>query len=413
MNSTYDVALSNIPQFDKLVANANKKAAKLGVPGFVVTKGEPRQVKFTERGVDRFVNMVSVTIDGTTPKYNGWKLVGVITPLGTDAGVVVPFVTTVPGETLKTAGESRDPLACDYCKVRRDRNETFIVQHDDGTERQVGRSCLTDFLGDARMSPAGLAGLMNTLAGISDSVAKWHKGPRQFDSDSLAMVVACTLSVMRANSWVSVSEAKQTGKTPTRTYVSDVMLAVYSKPEVMEGKDFNSWKIQYGIATEWVPTEADFTKAVEYIDNASMILESKTEQNSYLDALRLITSFNAVNRKALGIACSLVAMVNRELGIETNPLKAKLLAAFKTSEFVGEIKKRQGFTATLVETKTIQGAYESFILNTFVDGNGNIVKCFGSVPFTLGETAQFKATPTRHDTYGQTKSTVVNRLAKA
>jgi hypothetical protein len=414
MNATYTIFFGDVELFNKLVANANKKAAKLGVPAYTTMTGAPRKVKFTDRGIERYHTMVDVTIVGETPKYAGWKLVGVITPLKVDSGEILPLVTTVPGETVLTGTERRDPLNCDHCKVRRDRNETFIVRHDDNTERQVGRSCLSDFLGDHRMSPAGLASLLNTLAGISNEVAKWSKGERKYDSESLTLVTACTLSVIRKNGWVSVTEARNSNgtKSPTRYYVQEVMHAVLTKPDGSNHDVLWAWEQTTSNLTDMLPTEEDFVKASEYINNASMILESKTEQNDYLDALRLLTSFNAVNRKALGIACSLVAFVNREMGIETNPLKAMLLKALKTSGFVGEIKKRRVFVATLVESKVCNGAYSSFILSSFVDANGNLIKVFGSVPFNLGETVEFKATPTRHDTYGETKSTVVNRLAK-
>ena len=41
----------------------------------------------------------------------------------------------------------RDGRTCDYCNTLRNRNETHIVQNEEGTIHQVGSTCVRDFLG--------------------------------------------------------------------------------------------------------------------------------------------------------------------------------------------------------------------------------------------------------------------------
>lgn len=415
MNATYTIDASDVEQFNKLVANANKKAAKLGVEPYTVTIGTVRNVPYMERGVERFHRLVDVTIVGQTPKFAGWKLVGVVTPLATDSGELLPFVTTVPGETVNTNGQARDPLWCDHCKVRRDRLETFIVHHDSGTEKQVGRNCIADFLGDARMSPAGLAGLMNTLSSISDKVSEWKRGPRKFSAESLTAVLATTLAVLRKYQWVSSKEAYIKGTTATRSRVKDTLDAFLHRPESTDEVEIEDWKRDYGryyTDFDCLPTPADFDKAEEYRQQLSVILDTKEEAGSmtdYLLALRILNQTGAVNPKAFGIAVSAVMLVDREIGstAHVDPVKARMTGALKTSKHVGTPKARQVFKgAMFVENfQTSTG----MTVATYLTAEGDILKLFSHQTLKPGQVVDLKATVVRHDTYKGTNQTVVNR----
>jgi hypothetical protein len=411
MNATYTINETDVAQFHKLVENANKKAAKVGATPYTVTVGKPFAREYMHRNRRYTEIVVEVTIVGTTPKFNGWKLVGVVSPLKTDSGELLPLVTTVPGEHVKTAAQSRDPLWCDHCKVRRDRLESFIVAHEDGSEKQVGRNCLKDFLGDDRMSPAGLAGLMNTLSAISDKVTEWHKGPRQFSATSLNLVLACSISAIRAYGWVSSKEAYVTGKTATKTRVNEILYSFVAAPDCSDltadaaHEEVVRWGYSHSAAN--LPTAADFAKASEYRNNLSVMLDEEPEGNEYMDALRLLNYVGAVNPKAMGIAASIVATVDRKMGVETNPIKAILTKAQATSKHVGEPKKRMEFSGvTFIENfQTSTG----MTVATFVTADGNVLKAFSHQTLNPGQKVNLKATVVRHDTFKGANQTVVNR----
>ena len=416
MNATYTIHAADVAQFHKLLGNAQKKADKLGVPAITASISKPFTVESRDRrGNFRMETMVTVTLTGTTPKYAGWKLVGIVSPLKADDGTVLPIITTVPGETVRTNGQARDPLACDHCKVRRDRLESFIVTHDDGTEKQVGRSCLKDFLGDDKMSPAGLAGLMNTLASISNAVAEWHKGPRRFDSESLTLVMACTISCIRNHGWVSAKESKATDgqKVATRVFVQRAMEAVLDEPAAdAEQADHDQWQYKHFDALNDMPSAADYAKATEYRECSELqvLLDEKADSSDYFAAIRIIVFAGAVNRKAMGIAVSIVPTLERVLGITTDPLKVLIADARKVSKAVGEIKKRQTFTGlTFIENRTVDRGFENMTIATFVTPERNIIKCFTHMALNPGQVINLKATVTRHSEYKGTTETVVNR----
>jgi len=412
MNATYTIAQNDVPQFNKLLANAQKKADKLGVPAITASFSEFFVQRVADRrGIYRFVTMTTVTLTGMTPKYAGWKLVGVVSPLKADDGSVLAIITTVPGETVKGNGQSRDPLACDHCKVRRDRLESFIVTHDDGTEKQVGRSCLADFLGDARMSPGGLASLMNTLASISNSVAEWHKGVRKFDSESLSLVMATSLSCIRNYGWVSSKEAATDGlKVATKVRVQNAMDAFLSRPEVaMDSVEYAAWLANIRCPLKDLPVADDFATAEDYREKLSVILDTKESNeglNDYLSVIRILTFAGAVNRKAMGIAVSIVPLIERETNVKTDPVKDLLMGALKTSQHIGEPKKRQVFSGlTFIENFATGAGYS---IATFVSAEGNIIKTFTHQTLLRGQKVNLKATPVRHSEYKGAKETIVN-----
>ena len=413
MNATYTIAQNDVAQFNKLLANAQKKADKLGVPAITAAFSAPFVTEARDRNnILRFVTMVTVTLTGTTPKYAGWKLVGIVSPLKADDGSVLPIITTVPGETVKGNGQARDPLACDHCKLRRDRLESFIVTHDDGTEKQVGRSCLADFLGDVRMSPGGLASLMNTLASISNSVAEWHRGERKFDSESLNLVMAASLSCIRSYGWVSSKEAHTSNgnKTATKVRVQDAVNAFLSRPEDETTGDYKAWLANIRCPLKDLPTAADFDTAADYREKLGVILDTKESTeglNDYLSAIRILNYAGAVNHKAMGIAVSIVPLIERETNVKTDPVKDLLVGALKTSQHIGEPKKRQTFSGvTFIENFATGAGYS---IATFVTPEGNILKTFTHQTLLRGQKVNLKATTVRHSEYKGAKETIVNR----
>lgn len=134
------------PEFNlsKVIATAEKltaRAIKKGLSGgyTVTTKTEIRTN--IETGVKTEITFV--VIEGEPVKYDGWEFVALVEE---DNGQ--PVVTGSP----RYAGEQVDrsalkPGYCDYCKKSRKRSKTIVVEDEAGTRKQVGTSCVKDFLG--------------------------------------------------------------------------------------------------------------------------------------------------------------------------------------------------------------------------------------------------------------------------
>jgi hypothetical protein len=417
---TYSMMFSAMGDFQKVLARANKKAAKLGHGGFEVSYSKMYSVE-VKNGKGMVVGhrqMVDVTMTGATPSLNGWKLVGVISPLKTDTGEVLPLITTVPGETVSDAARATSDLArCDHCAAKRIRNETFIVTHTDGTEKQVGRQCVQDFLGGAAQnSAAGLIGLAGLRIELDEALKGFgFRGGPNMDADSLARVFAVTLCVIDSKGWISVGTAMKTGATATRQHVSETLHLMNLLDRAADDEDpetsITYLKSVYKDGAAFLPTAAHHEKAQQVMEAVAVALddaEDKGQMNDYLNSCRVIHFARSANRKALGIACSMVNIGLKALGeVSDNPLHVMLRSARTSSQFVGDIGKRQTFTATLCDI--IRG--DEWSIRVLVTPEGNLIKTFTNFGGELGQKLTFKATPQKHSEYKGTRETVVNRVA--
>lgn len=143
---TYLIPTQNVATLQADIAKLAKKAAKLGCAAPVLTIGKTVSVKIGETAYGDIVyaQKVEVSVTGEAPKLNGWSFIGVVESV---EGSTV--LRSVPGHQIPEQYRDADPCNCDHCKINRRRNSTFIVHHESGEFKQVGRSCIRDFLGHA------------------------------------------------------------------------------------------------------------------------------------------------------------------------------------------------------------------------------------------------------------------------
>ena len=146
MNNAYLIPSQNITKLQADIAKLAKKAAKLGCAAPVLTIGKTVSVKMGENSYGDFIytQKVEVSVTGEAPKLNGWSFIGVVESV---EGTTI--LRSVPDQQIPEQYRNANPCNCDHCKINRRRNSTFIVQHESGEFKQVGRSCLSDFLGHA------------------------------------------------------------------------------------------------------------------------------------------------------------------------------------------------------------------------------------------------------------------------
>lgn len=143
---TYLIPTQNVATLQADIAKLTKKAAKLGCAAPVLTIGKTVSVKIGETAYGDIVyaQKVEVSVSGEAPKLNDWSFIGTIESVEGST-----ILRSVPGHQIPDQYRDADPCNCDHCKINRRRNSTFIVQHESGEFKQVGRSCLRDFLGHA------------------------------------------------------------------------------------------------------------------------------------------------------------------------------------------------------------------------------------------------------------------------
>ena len=151
---------------DELTAEIAKlaaRAAKLGCDAPTLIFGASKVIKIGRNGFgeDMFCDHIEATVSGSAPKLAGWEFVGTISRVE-DTGATL--LKSVPGATIPAYYRDANPEHCDHCGINRFRKDTFIVAKD-GEFKQVGRSCLKDFLG--HHNPEAIAQYCSLLAGFN------------------------------------------------------------------------------------------------------------------------------------------------------------------------------------------------------------------------------------------------------
>lgn len=154
----YTIYANKLEEVTKKLEKLQSKAAKYGKK-FSFSIGEEYPAEIAIRDIDYVtqtiyttntckVAAVDISIDcDSFICANGWKVVAHI-----EHGEGGNIVTAFGCEALKEWYTI--PAHCDHCNTNRRRNNTFIVQHENGEFKQVGKSCLEDYTG---ISPAACA----------------------------------------------------------------------------------------------------------------------------------------------------------------------------------------------------------------------------------------------------------------
>lgn len=148
MKETYTIPEASREAVQKLIARQQKKADLYGIP-LSVEWGDPYAKLIPVYSTDGLVQekvreelheVFDLTIESEIIRKDGYTVVAKIEHL--EGGNVVstfgcdclPEWTTMPPH-------------CDHCNGNHGQRVTFIVRHEDGTEKQVGRTCLKDYCG--------------------------------------------------------------------------------------------------------------------------------------------------------------------------------------------------------------------------------------------------------------------------
>jgi len=160
MNKTFKISPDLLGKVKATVARLNKRAVKLGVPLVSMIIGPSSLVPQDNGGA---VLMHEVTVDLEVPKLPDWRFLATLEHTG-EGNIIRVFPGA--GEVYLSAYRTCAPK-CDHCNIDRNRKDTFVVEHISGERKQVGRDCLTDFLGLGK-SAADAAAYAEYLSQLSD-----------------------------------------------------------------------------------------------------------------------------------------------------------------------------------------------------------------------------------------------------
>lgn len=449
MKSTYLIPDCNLAELEARIAKLNKRAAKLGVPEILFSKA-PDHVKYQvsqlqsgseiggpmtklvwrtsiekkpEAGSAYLANAFEPTgvvmqwwkveVSGESPALSDWGFVAILEPLLLEDGSEENFVRALPGEVCPHEFRGRVG-ECDHCKAARNRKQTFVVRHADGSHKVVGRTCLKDFLG-SHGDPHELAAwaeMLAELSGMCEGAGEegWGGGGWRDSAWDVKHFLAMAACRIRKFGWVSRGAARYDWtKTPTANVVLDI-LTPSSDPYSRESHE--------KLVAEHVVEDGDRAKAEAAIDWAKELSPDVLEKNDYLANVNLVSRVGIVSRKTAGVAASIIVAYNKAVDIEAERVARESRRVAResrpASEWIGEIGTRIKVLAVKVE-KVIatEGFYGTTGVHKMVDESGNDLTWFASAGEWLkeGESYRVSATPKKHGEYKGRKQTVLNRVS--
>jgi len=340
-----------------------------------------------------------VTFDGVAPKLRGWEFIARLDhdrELGT-------MVNAIPGKEVPLEYFSKGQT-CDHCRVNRFRKNTFIVYSEVEGFRQVGSTCIADFLG--HKSPEEILKFyrnmveLYTIAGGAEDWEDdryWSSGCSR-DYNSLKNVLSVTIAVIRKEGWVSKAKAKIQNIPSTADIVGSYFSYDKSENNRLFRKEVNELRSD---------SDGDFIeKLIKYFKEVE-------ETNSYLHNVKALAARNLVPVEYRGVAVSMVPTFRKYLGELSDGTKSNLL-----NEYYGELKQKVELNGLKIDKIiAIEGVFGSVSIYKFTSPKGQLFVWFASRPqkvsdtvfFSEGNVVNLKGSVKGHNEYNGRKETILTR----
>lgn len=385
MKTVYRIPESNWVKLNEKLDKLNKKATKLGAVPVILKELSIVDEKDEKGIVWRYYN---VEVTGEAPKLKGWSFVAVLvhTPEGN-------VINKVPGEPDVPEKYRTSLPTCDYCKkdwiVRRD---TYLVRNDAGEYKQVGSTCLSDFLGHP--DPQGIAMLAQNMMAFQNDLeeAEHDFGMREPEHIDLEHYLAMTAAVIEDRGWVS---RKQAFELEGRQSTADVAVVQIIDPTRTRQRV--------------IPTDKHFELAKKAIKYARTELPT---DNDYRQNLKVLSASDSFQIKAgAGTIASLIPYYKKEM--EYQERKKKTQTQFAQSKYVGEVGDRlYDLYVDVISVRQIPG-YMGGITNVhrMLDNEGNLYVWFAtSQALESGEDYVIAGTVKAHKEFQGIKETILTRV---
>jgi hypothetical protein len=357
----------------------NDRAAKRGFTGRLDLTVERVEVTKTDDfGFQRTEIMFDVALTGEAPKHNGWTFVATL-----DWDLYAGLITrTAPG----TDPIDRNTLQegwCDHCRTNRQRNETYLVRHEDGRQLQVGSSCIKDFLGHQ----ASIVFLGTEEIGEELGFGGFGSSLPDAVSTEYAMAVAWALIKLDG-----YKPASSFGAT-TKGDVIDVLwpprgLTMKRREELARIREL---------------ADEAMVRAKGCI---AWVLNDMTGTGDYVTNLKAIVGADYVTSRNIGVLASAPQAWAKALH------RTLIEKSATISNWIGAEKDKVTFTATVNDIRYTASDFGSMTLYTMQTPEGDVVKWFSSAG-TLGDkpgvTFTLKATIKALEEFRGVKQTLITR----
>lgn len=376
---TFAILLGNYNHVNAALVALAKRAARKGLTPIAHTWGKPtttlemvpHPVYDPPATIEASVTRIPLTLDGDSPHHAGWTFRAAIEHLDGENIVRNTAESAIPSSYRNA------PPNCDHCHQTRKRNETYILQHNDGRIIQVGSTCIDDFLGtNIADRIASQACYFADILGIGE--AGEHGTASSNGDDTLEAYLPRVAREIREHGWVSRTKARESG----------LSLATAD----------HAWANRKD-----EPSEADHALASQ----AAAWAESLDSTDDYLHNIGAIARHGIVNVRSNGLAASIIVAYQRSLA------DAKRQATALLSVHVGTIGERSTRELTLDFLTGYETQYGYTTVCRFKDDTGAILVWKASstdlARSDVGNRYFVTGTVKDHTEYQGTKQTLLTR----
>lgn len=390
MKTTVQIPVYRLPELTTAFEKLNEKAIKLGCKPAYVTFGENKFVTI-EHNPDSKVKLevTETTIEYEIVKLNGWEFIGT---LDHELGNVI--VKPVPGKTVPSKYFTADHKDCDHCHIKRARKETFIVRHESGETKQVGRNCLKDFLG---IDPAKILSLLGSIGDLFREFEErdWFGGGKQYYSIDLDKMVEASVVYTGKHGYISKAKADERIVPSTADIIRDYFFG--DDPFSSYYKDLRE-EINSG------KNEESSEKALKVIGWAKKQAADNADKDFWHN-IQTFIELEAIPSKYFGYLVCLPALWHKACEEEKEHEK-------ELNEYFGAIGKRVTEELEITSVNHSESYYGYTTIFNLKDKAGHSFVWFasGQIPGEKGESGNAKFTIKDHKEYKGRKQTIVNRL---
>lgn len=382
-----ELRITNLPDFDKSIKRLAKKAKRLDLlePTYEIIESKLENVDIKITGEDGFIRKTGekaemlvhlVRIQNTQPiKFNGWSFVASLETLHNGQNIVYEADKEVRCPTKFFQSGSR----CEHCNQERSRTRTYVVMKDN-VFKQVGSSCLVDFVGNANaeriaQTYAFYGELLLLEQSWNDSLGM---GPHEIGF-AVEQTVARTIAVIEKYGWVSRRKAEEEQLVPTSQTIQNK--EILAQLEVTE--------------THKLLAEA----IVTYFRDLNLTAE---EASSYILNLSTFAKAGYHTQKGFGIVASM------PVAYEKIKQEEKRKEDTVVSNHIGEIGQRIQFEGVVQLVHRYYGHYGLDGFTVVRTKEGNLIKA-KELGAQKGDTVSFVGTIAEHGEYNGQKQTKVLR----
>lgn len=404
------VSIETLKMIEVLVDSFNQKASTLGMQQLVWPERVPtRSVRLIYKGESiekaqqngevailgllaelpkgwsehpNLVEQYRVDFDMPTLFQNKWRYVGKIRTQGQENLITTVLKQDDVPKRYLTSGSS-----CEHCNTNRRRNSTYLFREMTGKFKQVGRTCLQDFLDTPKaIELVDLEEMAHDLRDKVASLPEYILSAEAIKHRTLLLepYLACVGHSIETSGWVSRSDAKGY-ELPTSSDALAIFMMVCKQKLVVAEKHYETAR-----------------KAI------SWALGLSEEEKSNSDFLKIVTAVAAKETlldSHLGVAAALVRTYQNHIA---SVARAEVE---KKSAFVGEVGTKAVIDEVLCEKVTSHATrYGTTRLHRMRDRIGNLLIWFSSShQLDEGKSYRLSATIKEHVVHNGVCQTVLTR----